>query len=199
MCLQSLGLGRWLFGNIRNMAKPTKTLKALRNKTLITGDRNHIPLPTGRWAKVGYRDIMVGYSRKAGVLLRLFYPHKQLSNDNGPDAEHNPLLWSNWLPHPAYKQGLIDVSNIRSKTLVSILDYFNKDNAFTPALANAKPFVGEPAGTKHPAIVLSHGLGGFRNVHSGLCVELASHGFVVAGRLFYFTLVCLLILIVILL
>lgn len=185
MSLQLLITGRRWLGT--SSATTMTKLKALRNKTLKTGDRNHMPLPTGRYAKVGYRDIMVGYSRKAGVLLRLFYPHKQLATADeaaaGPDAEHNPLLWSNWLPHPAYKQGLVDVANIRSETVVSILEYFNKDNAFTPALANAKPFVGAPADrNKHPAIVFCHGLGGFRNVHSTLCTELASHGFVVAGK-----------------
>ena len=155
----------------------SKLLERLREtKILTTSGRHHLPLPTGPLKTVGCRDFMVGYSRKSGVFVRLFYPAaKKTENDL-----HNPLLWPNWLPHEYYRIGYDDVIGNRSKMIRRLLLRLSETkNVFIPAIPNVKPLSG---GVKRfPVVVFSHGLGACRTTYSTICVELASHGFVVAG------------------
>lgn len=160
------------------MPKAQLKLSKTRNCSLKDNGRNHVPLPTGRYSNIGCRDIMIGLSRKNGILVRLFYPAKIVPNQANT---MNPLLWTNWLPNESYSVGLYDVFNIGNKILLALLEKIKKKNFFIPAIPNAKPHR-LPKGEKYPVIVFSHGLGGFRNCYSAICCELASQGFVVAGK-----------------
>lgn len=147
----------------------------LRNRSLKTNGRKHLPLPTGPFPKVASRDFMCGFSRKNGVLLRLFYPaivdHKEQTI--------NPMLWSNWLPHENYRRGYADVSGIKSDFLLRLIERTNRGEVFIPAIPNCKPYQLE-GNQKFPVIIFSHGLGACRTAYSSVCTEMASHGFVVA-------------------
>ena len=162
---------------LSKMPKKVKSLKSLRDKTLRTAGRDHLPLPTGRYQKVGCRDLMCGMTRKSGVLMRLFYPAEKRDSNEGI----NPLLWPNWLPHENYRQGYADVGGIKSKFLMSMIQRSNKQSVFIPAVPNAKPVSAREAG-KLPVVVFSHGLGGCRTTYASICTELASQGFIVAGE-----------------
>ncbi|KAI2804088.1 Platelet-activating factor acetylhydrolase [Blomia tropicalis] len=152
----------------------TKVMSRLRDaKLLKTNNRWHIALPTGPFRKIGCRDLMVGYSRKGGVLVRLYYPAKEDGKVN------NPMLWANWLPHEYYKQGYLDVAGLRSPLLRNLLERINSKKAvFIPAIRDAKLAAVQ---RKLPVVVFSHGLGACRTTYSSICCELASHGFVVAA------------------
>lgn len=163
----------------RNKIMPKKKIKLskLRDYTLKTNDRHHVPLPTGKYQKIGCRDLMIGLSRKSGILTRLYYPAK---TDPGKQYEMNPFLWPNWLPHEFYTQGYADVANIRSKFMFSMANKTRKKNVFIPAVPNARPHQ-LPVGQKYPIVIFSHGLGSCRTTYSAICCELASQGFVVAA------------------
>lgn len=161
---------------MRTMAKKKQLkLSKIRDSALKTGDRKHVPLPTGDFLKIGCRDLMVGLSRKSGCLLRLYYPAENKQNE-----AMNPLLWPNWLPHEYYLQGYKDVVHVFPRLLHPLIEKMNKKTVFIPAIPNAKPFK-LPKGKKFPVVVFSHGLGGCRTTYSAICTELASHGFVVAA------------------
>ncbi|CAG2173792.1 unnamed protein product, partial [Oppiella nova] len=73
-------------------------LKSSRNRALQCNDRKHVPMPTGPFRVVGFRDIMTGLTKKGGVLVRLYYPAANQSKT--PEEQH--LYWPNWLPQEAY-------------------------------------------------------------------------------------------------
>lgn len=133
-----------------------------------------MPLPTGAYKVVGCRDFMVGYNRRSGVLLRLYYPAAEQKRR----IQEQYLQWPNWLPHENYRQGYGEVGGIRWPPMLKLLSRLVGE-AFLPVVPNAKPLRRrEP----FPVIVFSHGLGGCRSTYSAICLELVSHGFVVAGR-----------------
>lgn len=178
------------------MTRPTKLREAKVEKTV---NRFHIPLPTGPLQSVGVRDFLVGYTRKSGVLVRLFYPAKV-----DKSKASNPLLWPNWLPHENYKQGYADAAGIKTACMKRFIERINaKKNVFVPVTPNARPMpVGERillekspteegddakveyVTKKYPVVVFSHGLGACRTTYSTLASEMASRGFVVAGEFF---------------
>ncbi|KPM11158.1 platelet-activating factor acetylhydrolase 2, cytoplasmic-like protein [Sarcoptes scabiei] len=162
------------------MAKKIK-LSSYRDRRLKTNDRNHVPLPTGPYQKIGCRDFMVGLSRKSGVLVRLYYPAKTETGSKKfeKSSQLNPLLWPNWLPHEFYLQGLADVASVRTNFFLSLINKTKRENVFIPVIPNARPHVLK--NDKYPVIIFSHGLGGFRTSNSAICIELASNGFVVAA------------------
>lgn len=169
------------------MTRKSVKVKQTRNKTLRTGDRDHIPLPTGPYDRIGCRDFMCGLTRKNGVLFRMFYPAAETKSVNnnessGKDGSLNPLVWPNWLPHEAYRQGYADVANLKSPTLINLLNRTCKQNVFIPAKPNAR-LAPLPPGQKYPVVIFSHGLGACRTTYSAICTELASHGFIVLGKL----------------
>ncbi len=53
------------------------------------------------------------------------------------------------------------------------------DEKQVPQELSAKPFTRTYA--PFPVIIFSHGLGGMRSTYSGICCDLASHGYVVAS------------------
>lgn len=150
----------------------TKSIKVTRDRCLTTNGRRHIPLPTGPYQNVGFRDIMIGFSRISGIMVRLYYP----AADNVPIKSQH-LMWPNWLPHENYREGLMSVGGINWSPFKKILRWYTGD-VFIPALPKAKPMKDR----KMPLIVFSHGVGACRSSYSALCLDLASHGFIVAGK-----------------
>lgn len=158
------------------MANSEKTpkVKLQRNKCRSTGGRRHVPLPAGPYKVIGCRDIMTGTTGKdSGVLVRLFYP----AADQSRDIREQYLLWPNWLPHENYRAGYADVGQLSSPTAIKLINWL-VGSAFLPCVMNAKPLAD---GTRLPVIILSHGVGGCRTVSSGICLEMASNGFLVAA------------------
>ncbi|RWS28482.1 platelet-activating factor acetylhydrolase 2: cytoplasmic-like protein [Leptotrombidium deliense] len=145
-----------------------------RDRNLKEGDRKHLPMPTGPFTVVGCRDIMNGTSRYTGVLVRLFYPAANQSRD----MRDHYLMWPNWMPHENYRIGYATVKQLTNKTLFSLVNRWNGDT-FIPCLPNAKPL--RDGGRKWPLLVFSHGMGGCRTTYASICLEFASHGFVVAA------------------
>lgn len=115
---------------------------------------------------VSCTDIMVGHS-KEGSFFRLFYPC------GSSDTVQHPT----WLPDSEY--------------VTALAKYLGWDSRITPYISSlilgnpevpvswGIPLV--PGVDKKPLIIFSHGLGGFRTVYSALCMQLASHGFLVAA------------------
>ena len=153
-----------------NMTK----MKFKRNKELTTGGRKHVPLPSGPYQVIGCRDIMTGTSgRGSGILVRLYYP----ANDQERDIREQHLFWPNWLPHEKYRKGYADVGEVKSPTAIKFINWL-VGSAFIPCVMNAKPL---RDGSKFPVVILSHGVGGCRTVSSGICLEMASNGYLVVA------------------
>ncbi|CAG2173793.1 unnamed protein product [Oppiella nova] len=112
---------------------------------------------------------------RGGVLVRLYYPAANQSKT--PEEQH--LYWPNWLPQEAYGRGYAEVATIKWEPLFRFLQRMN-GNTFIPAIPNAKPYR-EKEGKPFPTIIFSHGLGGCRTLYSAICLEMASHGFIVAA------------------
>ena len=73
------------------------------------------------------------------------------------------------------------MAGIKSNFMKGLVERVNSKKAvFIPALPNAKPL---NRNQRYPVVVFSHGIGACRTTYSTLCIELASHGFVVAGKL----------------
>lgn len=156
------------------MATKEPKVKFRRNKCRTTGGRRHVPLPAGPYKVIGCRDIMTGTSGiDSGILIRLFYP----AADQNRDIRDQYLLWPNWLPHENYRKGYADVGNLSSPTAIKVINWF-VGSAFIPCVKNAKPLQDGP---KLPVIILSHGVGGCRTVSSGICLEMASNGYLVVA------------------
>lgn len=158
------------------MASSEKTpkQKLKRDKCRVTGGRRHVPLPAGPFKVIGCRDIMTGTTGKdSGILVRLFYP----AADQSRDIRDQYLLWPNWLPHENYRKGYADVGQLSSPTAIKVINWL-VGSAFIPCVMNAKPL---RDGSKLPLIILSHGVGGCRTVSSGICLEMASNGYLVAA------------------
>lgn len=151
------------------------SIKSSRNRSLQCQSRKHVPLPTGPLKIIGCRDVMTGFTKKGGVLVRLYYPAANQSRN----IEEQHLIWPNWLPHESYHKGYGDVFNIHWEPLLRFLFRLNGDT-FIPVIPNAKP-LRDKNNTSFPVIVFSHGLGGCRTTYSAICMEMASHGFIVAA------------------
>ena len=149
-------------------------IKFKRSKDLVTGGRKHVPLPSGPYKVIGCRDIMTGTKGKdSGILVRLYYP----TNDQERDIQDQHLFWPNWLPHEKYRKGYADVGEVTSPTAIKFINWL-VGSAFIPCVMNAKPL---RDGTRFPVVVLSHGVGGCRTVSSGICLEMASNGYLVVA------------------
>lgn len=143
-----------------------------RSKRLNLGQRKHVVLPSGQYKNIGIRDIMIGFSRAKGILLRLYYPAK----DQSTNIDDYYLCWPNWMPHENYEIGYADAFSLNFCTRLGMLF----KNTFIPVLINTKPL--RIPGLSFPVIVFSHDNGTCRSTYSSICTDLASHGFVVAGN-----------------
>ncbi|RWS10287.1 platelet-activating factor acetylhydrolase 2: cytoplasmic-like protein [Dinothrombium tinctorium] len=149
-----------------------KGITVRRDKKLRINDRKHIPMPTGPFQVIGCRDLMTGASKFTGVLLRLYYP----AANQARDMREYYLMWPNWLPHENYRSAYAEVSKYNN-SVYKALNWAIGDG-FIPCIPNAKPLRDDH---KWPVIVFSHGIGACRTTYSALCIEFASHGFVVAA------------------
>ncbi|XP_055512431.1 platelet-activating factor acetylhydrolase 2, cytoplasmic-like [Leucoraja erinacea] len=124
-----------------------------------------LKLPTAKGPlHVGCTDFMIDHTRE-GSFCRLYYPCEAV------EQSRQPL----WIPRYEYCAGLVNYLN-RSRWSVPLLNLAFGYHT-VPVAWNA-PFRAEE---KYPLIIFSHGLGAFRSVYSAICLEIASHGFIVAA------------------
>ncbi|XP_069461917.1 platelet-activating factor acetylhydrolase isoform X2 [Ambystoma mexicanum] len=123
-------------------------------------------IPGGRGPyTVGCTDLMSDHTVQ-GCFLRLFYPCRDC--DDGAQTQ--------WIPRKEYYLGLADTLKMNRSFVNHVFNYYF-GSVTCPAKWDA-PF---KAGEKYPLIVFSHGLGAFRTLYSAICIEIASHGFVIAA------------------
>ncbi|XP_021918157.1 platelet-activating factor acetylhydrolase-like isoform X2 [Zootermopsis nevadensis] len=130
---------------------------------------HHLPLAEGPIVP-GCSDLMTEFSRD-GCFIRLFYP-TSLSH-----IKKHSARWIPWLADDMYFEGFARVLQIW-KFLIKFVVWLLAGNCHIPAVWNADV---KQEGGKLPVVVFSHGLGATRFFYSSVCVELASHGFVVAA------------------
>lgn len=157
--------------------------KFKRNMSLKYRGKKHVPLPTGPFKVIAFRDIMTGTKGiESGVLARFYYP----SIDQNIEITDQYTLWPNWFPHQMYRYGYADVASLKRESGFRLVNWI-EGSTFIPAIINAKPYKEIDTNNevesikKMPVIIFSHGIGGCRTVNSSLCLELASHGFFVAA------------------
>lgn len=124
-----------------------------------------LPKPSGPF-HVGCTDIVTCYGKNRS-LFRLFYP-----------AQHNSQNYPTpWVSDEEYITGLIKFAKLSNFSWIA--RYFFSGR-FMPATYNANLDV-KDASNKLPVVLFSHGLGSNRTTYSSVCLEMASHGSVVAS------------------
>ncbi|XP_041470551.1 platelet-activating factor acetylhydrolase 2, cytoplasmic-like [Lytechinus variegatus] len=126
-------------------------------------------IPEGRGPYgVGCGDIMAGLST-SGVFFRLFYPMEKVPG--GPPKKARPP----WLPGTQYAKGYGAVvgKKLAGVTLKWLLSKVTLPVCWHGKLSDSK--------NKYPVIIFSHGLGGCRTTYTSICMDIASHGCIVAA------------------
>ncbi|XP_075709583.1 platelet-activating factor acetylhydrolase 2, cytoplasmic-like [Rhinoderma darwinii] len=116
---------------------------------------------------VGCTDVMVG-AGKEGCFFRLFYPCSSSEDQKAPTP---------WCPRPNYLASLMGIRGWEGRA-AQYGASFILGNPQIPVTWNGNFLLGTD---RKPLVIFSHGLGAFRTVYSSLCMELASHGFLVAA------------------
>ncbi|KAG8233113.1 hypothetical protein J437_LFUL012539, partial [Ladona fulva] len=149
----------------------------------------NIPVPEGPYATGGV-DVMTDYS-KDGIFMRIYYPC-----DLKPTASHNSENlrnvsqkgWIKWIPEYKYFEGCAKLMHIWKMLAWAGYALIAGINASIP-VSWGSHFIpiskisdsNEVKKSKHPVVIVSHGMAGARFAHSALGMELASNGFVVAS------------------
>ncbi|XP_003739248.1 platelet-activating factor acetylhydrolase [Galendromus occidentalis] len=145
-----------------------------RDKRLHSSGVNHLPLPRGRY-KVGCVDVLNGGTRDRGCLFRIFYPCEE-----NVDIPTESSRRATWLPKPErkYADGYARVQGHVAYCAHKLCGS-QTSSLYIPATMNARP--ARENRNAFPVILFSHDIGECRTTNSSLCVELASHGCVVAA------------------
>ncbi|CAK8691397.1 platelet-activating factor acetylhydrolase-like [Clavelina lepadiformis] len=128
--------------------------------------RHTLPNATGPY-HVGCTDIVTKYGEDR-CLFRWYYP-----TEDKPSHATSPL----WLGDNRYAQGFTDFLKIPR---LSWLFKWTFSKALIPVVWNGKFHLPDEK-RKLPVIIFSHGLGGNRLAYSGICLDLASQGALVAS------------------
>lgn len=132
--------------------------------------RRHLPPGSGEYS-VGCVDIMSD-NTDTGVFFRLYYPIEKT------DIFERNTQWPLWLPRKQYGLGYAHFIKRHSKRFWGKIINWLGGNLYIPTLWQA-PLI--ESDEKFPVVILSHGIGGNRTTYSTFCLELTSHGFVVAA------------------
>ncbi|XP_006815952.1 platelet-activating factor acetylhydrolase-like [Saccoglossus kowalevskii] len=132
-----------------------------------------LPPGSGQY-DVGCMDVMTGLDVTEWSFFRLFYP----SSIKGTSADETKGV--PWFPRKQYrdaivkqlKQGYPEVNEKDKQVLLS-----NMDSATVPVHWNG-PLLSN--GNLFPSVIYSHGLSSSRFQYNTLCMDLASHGYIVA-------------------
>lgn len=132
--------------------------------------RRHIPPGSGEYS-VGCVDMMSDNS-ETGVFFRMYYPIEKT------DIFKRNTQWPLWLPRKQYALGYAHFLKRNYTKIFARLFHWIGGNVYIPALWQAPLLENDE---KFPVVVLSHGIGGNRTTYTTFCLELASHGFIVAA------------------
>lgn len=143
-------------------------------------DRLHHPRMTAREAptgpyKVAAVDARLSADVTRGLRLRLFYP--------APDEKHHASPPAPWFPPSG------NGSRLQDETILGVLRFARLPAApLLAPLLSAIPrqpipasLGGPSAPSRFPLVLFSHGLGGSIANYCSLCIDIASHGYVVAA------------------
>ncbi|XP_052823254.1 platelet-activating factor acetylhydrolase isoform X2 [Octopus bimaculoides] len=155
-----------------------------------------LPQGHGKY-EVGAMDIMTERSEEKpdGCFLRIYYPTmlnseaaKGLSSSSSMKSNisecnyYSPEKQNNisWLPKSQYRDGYIRFIGKENSTLYNCLFNWFGGNVLIPVLWMSPVFSDDNI-NKFPVVIFSHGLGGMRTTYSTICIDLASHGFIVVA------------------
>ncbi|XP_054156052.1 platelet-activating factor acetylhydrolase 2, cytoplasmic-like [Oppia nitens] len=157
----------------RSAAAATTAADKCRDRSLQTGRRYHLPLPTGPYPNLGYLDVLTGSGKQDGLLVRIIYP----AADQTTPTTDQWRQWPNWSPHDNYKTGYLRAAQLPGP-VARLVNHWSTD-VFVPIVDSWEPLRESPFGQSFPVIIFSHGLLSCRTTYSSVCTEMASHGFIV--------------------
>ncbi|CAB3365491.1 Hypothetical predicted protein [Cloeon dipterum] len=129
---------------------------------------NHLPLHEGPFVP-GCQDILSGFGEES-VLMRLWYPTSL------KDVKEHAAKWPRWMDE-TYMNGFSTILGIWP-IFLKIARRLYSGEIHVPGVWGADVLEDTQ---QFPTIVFSHGLGACRFFYSTLCLQLASHGIVVAA------------------